>query len=168
MFFSVISNGTILGIKIAIALSIKMIPRSNGRLILWQNSFKAIEIEKELFMLLKSTTRHVRIFAAEVQDNELIPSEQVLTLDIDPDNELNWEEVSLQKVYRKFDDLVENYSGEDLTDYNLRRIGSDLEHFIRDLLLQGEISYNLDSRVLNYSMGLPRVESPESEGKYQI
>ena len=145
-----------------------MIPRSNGRLILWQNSFKAIEIEKELFMLLKSTTRHVRIFAAEVQDNGLIPSEQVLTLDIDPDNELNWEEVSLQKVYRKFDDLVENYSGEDLTDYNLRRIGSDLEHFIRDLLLQGEISYNLDSRVLNYSMGLPRVESPESEGKYQI
>ena len=44
----------------------------------------------------------------------------------------------------------------------------DLEHFIRDLLLQGEISYNLDSRVLNYSMGLPRVESPESEGKYQL
>ena len=119
-------------------------------------------------MLLKSTTRHVRIFAAELKNNELIPSEQVLTLDIDPDNELNWEEVSLQKVYRKFDELVENYSGEDLTDYNLRRIGSDLEHFIRDLLLKGEISYNLDSRVLNYSMGLPRVENPESEGKYKL
>ncbi len=119
-------------------------------------------------MLLKSTSRHVRVFAAEVQDNELIPSEQVLTLDIDPDNELNWEEISLQKVYSKFDELVENYSGEDLTDYNLRRIGSDLEHFIRNLLLQGEISYNLDSRVLNYSMGLPRVESPEPEGKYQL
>ena len=119
-------------------------------------------------MLLKSTTRHVRIFAAELKNNELIPSEQVLTLDIDPDNELNWEEVSLQKVYRKFDELVENYSGEDLTDYNLRRIGSDLEHFIRDLLLKGEISYNLDSRVLNYSMGLPRVESLESEGKYKL
>ena len=119
-------------------------------------------------MLLKSTTRHVRIFAAEVKDKELIPSDQVLTLDIDPDNEFNWEEVSLQKVYRKFDELVENSAGEDLTDYNLRRIGSDLEHFIRDLLLKGEISYNLDSRVLNYSMGLPRVESPESEGKYQL
>jgi NAD(P)H-quinone oxidoreductase subunit M len=119
-------------------------------------------------MLLKSTTRHVRIFAAEIKDNELIPSEQVLTLDIDPDNELNWEEVCLQKVYRKFDDLVESYSGEDLTDYNLRRIGSDLEHFIRDLLLKGDVSYNLDSRVLNYSMGLPRVENPESEGKYQL
>ena len=74
----------------------------------------------------------------------------------------------LQKVYRKFDELVENYSGEDLTDYNLRRIGSDLEHFMRELLMKGEISYNLNSRVLNYSMGLPRVESPESEGKYQL
>ncbi len=119
-------------------------------------------------MLLKSTTRHVRVFAAEVQDDELIPSEQVLTLDIDPDNELNWEEVALQKVYRKFDELVENSAGVELTDYNLRRIGSDLENFIRELLLQGEISYNLDSRVLNYSMGLPRVESSESEGKYQL
>ena len=119
-------------------------------------------------MLLKSTTRHVRIFAAEIQDNELIPSEQVLTLDIDPDNELNWDEVVLQKVYRKFDELVENYSGADLTDYNLRRIGSDLEHLIRKLLLDGEVSYNLDSRVLNYSMGLPRVESPESDGEYTL
>ncbi|MBD2395261.1 NAD(P)H-quinone oxidoreductase subunit M [Cyanobacterium aponinum FACHB-4101] len=119
-------------------------------------------------MLIKSTTRHIRIYAAEIQNNELIPSEQVLTLDVDPDNEFNWEEMTLQKVYRKFDDLVESYSGEDLNDYNLRRIGSDLEHFIRDLLNKGEISYNLDSRVLNYSMGLPKVESPDSEGKYLL
>ncbi|WP_330202569.1 NAD(P)H-quinone oxidoreductase subunit M [Cyanobacterium sp. Dongsha4] len=119
-------------------------------------------------MLIKSTTRHIRIYAAEIQNNELIPSEQVLTLDIDPDNEFNWEEMTLQKVYRKFDDLVESYSGEDLNDYNLRRIGSDLEHFIRGLLNKGEISYNLDSRVLNYSMGLPKVESPDSEGKYLL
>lgn len=119
-------------------------------------------------MLIKSTTRHIRIYAAEIQNNELIPSEQVLTLDIDPDNEFNWEEMTLQKVYRKFDDLVESYSGEDLNDYNLRRIGSDLEHFIRGLLSKGEISYNLDSRVLNYSMGLPKVESPDSEGKYLL
>lgn len=117
-------------------------------------------------MLIKSTTRHIRIYAAEVIENELIPSEQVLTLDVDPDNEFNWEEVTLQKVYRKFDELVEQYSGEDLNDYNLRRIGSDLEHFIRDLLNKGEISYNLDARVLNYSMGLPKVENPDSEGKY--
>jgi len=119
-------------------------------------------------MLIKSTTRHIRIYAAEIQNNELIPSEQVLTLDVDPDNEFNWEEMTLQKVYRKFDDLVESYSGEDLNDYNLRRIGSDLEHFIRGLLNKGEISYNLDSRVLNYSMGLPKVESPDSEGKYLL
>lgn len=117
-------------------------------------------------MLLKSTTRHIRIYAAEIKDNELIESDNVLTLDIDPDNEFNWDEDALQKVYRQFDELVESYSGEDLTDYNLRRIGSDLEHLIRSLLQQGEISYNLGSRVLNYSMGLPRVESPASEGKY--
>ena len=117
-------------------------------------------------MLVKSTTRHVRLYSAEVKDNELIPSDNVLTLDIDPDNEFNWSEDSLQKVYRKFDDLVEENNGEDLSDYNLRRIGSDLEHFIRSLLLDGEINYNLGGRVRNYSMGLPRMESPDSEGKY--
>ena len=119
-------------------------------------------------MLIKCTTRHIRIYTAEIKDNELIPSNQVLTLDVDPDNEFNWDEVALQKVYRKFDDLVESYSGEDLTDYNLRRIGSDLEVLIRNLLNKGEISYNLNARVLNYSMGLPRVDAPESEGKYQL
>ncbi|MFB2835910.1 NAD(P)H-quinone oxidoreductase subunit M [Floridanema evergladense] len=113
-------------------------------------------------MLLKSTTRHIRIFSAEVENNELVPSENVLTLDVDPDNELNWSEESLQKVYRKFDELVEAYNGEDLTEYNLRRIGSDLEHLVRTLLQKGEISYNLNSRVVNYSMGLPRVDT---EGK---
>lgn len=112
-----------------------------------------------LTMLLKSTTRHIRIFTAEVENNELIPSENVLTLDIDPDNELNWPEESLQKVYRKFDELVETYNGEDLTEYNLRRIGSDLEHLVRTMLQKGEVSYNLNSRVVNYSMGLPRVDS---------
>lgn len=108
-------------------------------------------------MLLKSTTRHIRIFTAEVENNELVPSDSVLTLDIDPDNELNWNDEAVQKVYRKFDELVESYSGEDLTEYNLRRIGSDLEHLVRSLLQKGEISYNLDGRVLNYSMGLPQV-----------
>lgn len=110
-------------------------------------------------MLLKSTTRHIRIYTAEVKNNELVPSDQVLTLDVDPDNELNWNEDTLQKVYRKFNELVESYSGEDLTEYNLRRIGSDLEHFVRSLLQSGQISYNLSSRVLNYSMGLPQVSS---------
>ena len=118
-------------------------------------------------MLVKSTTRHIRLYSAEVKDNELIPSDNVLTLDVDPDNEFSWSEDSLQKVYRKFDELVEENNNEDLSEYNLRRIGSDLEHFIRSLLLKGEISYNLGARVRNYSMGLPRMESPETEGKYR-
>lgn len=108
-------------------------------------------------MMLKSTTRHIRIFTAEVQDNEFAPSPDLLTLDVDPDNEFNWPEPTLQKVYRKFDELVESYSGEDLTEYNLRRIGSDLEYFLRSLLQEGELSYNLNSRVQNYSMGLPQM-----------
>lgn len=117
-------------------------------------------------MLLKSTTRHIRIFAAEIKDNDLVKSDNVLTLDVDPDNEFNWTEESLQTVYRKFNELVESYSGEDLTEYNLRRIGSDLEHYLGDLLKNGQLNYNLDARVLNYSMGLPKVDNPASEGKY--
>jgi NAD(P)H-quinone oxidoreductase subunit M len=118
-------------------------------------------------MLVKSTTRHVRIYTAEVKNNELVPSDKVLTLDIDPDNEFNWEDDALQKVYRKFDDLVEANSGQELSEYNLRLIGSELEHFIRSLLQKGEITYNLGSRVRNYSMGLPKLDSPETEGKYR-
>ncbi len=114
-------------------------------------------------MLLKSTTRHIHIFAAEVEDNQLVPSDKVLTLDIDPDNELEWNEDALQRVYYKFDELVESYSGEDLTDYNLRRIGSDLEHYVRSLLQQGVVGYNLNHRVRNYSMGVPQVVSSQPE-----
>ncbi len=112
-------------------------------------------------MLQKCTTRHIRIYTAQVENNELVESDNVLTLDIDPDNEFIWIEDALQKMYRKFDELVESYSGADLTEYNLRRIGSDLEHFLRSLLQSGQISYNLDSRVLNYSMGLPQVAPQE-------
>jgi NAD(P)H-quinone oxidoreductase subunit M len=119
-------------------------------------------------MLVKSTTRHIRIYAAEIKNNELVPSDKVLTLDVDPDNEFNWDEDALQKVYRQFDDLVESYSQEDLIDYNLRRLGSDLENFIRSLLEQGEISYNLNARVKNYSMGLPKVDTQEGVGKYLL
>lgn len=108
-------------------------------------------------MLLKSTTRHIRIFTATLEDNELVPSEDVLTLDVDPDNELNWNDAALQKIYRTFDELVASYNGSDLTEYNLRRIGSELEHLVRALLQKGEISYNLKSRVNNYSLGVPQV-----------
>jgi NAD(P)H-quinone oxidoreductase subunit M len=114
-------------------------------------------------MLLKSTTRHIHIYTAEIKKNELVPSEQALTLDVDPDNELVWNEDSLRKLYGQFDKLVESYSGADLTEYNLRRIGSDLEHFVRSLLQGGEIGYNLDSRVLNYSMGLPQVVGQDAD-----
>ncbi len=113
-------------------------------------------------MLLKSTTRHIHIFAAEVDGKQLKPSDNVLTLDVDPDNELDWNEDALRQVYAKFDELVESYSGEDLTEYNMRRIGSDLEHYVRSLLQKGVIGYNLTSRVRNYSMGLPQVVKSES------
>jgi len=109
--------------------------------------------------MLKSTTRHVFIYAAEVVDDELMPSDSVLTLDVDPDNEFIWSDEALQAVNAEFERLVADAGGSSLTDYNLRRIGSDLEHFIKQQLQAGEISYNLKSRVLNYSMGLPRVAS---------
>ncbi|MBP0037084.1 MAG: NAD(P)H-quinone oxidoreductase subunit M [Roseofilum sp. SBFL] len=108
-------------------------------------------------MLLKSTTRHIRIFTAVIEKGELNPSDNMLTLDVDPDNELNWTDSSLKAVYGKFEELVAAYEGQDLTEYNLRRIGSDLEHFVRSLLQKGELSYNLESRAVNYSMGLPQV-----------
>ena len=41
-------------------------------------------------MLLKSTTRHVRIFTAEVINKELQFHPNKLTLDLDPDNEFIW------------------------------------------------------------------------------
>ncbi|MDX2097293.1 MAG: NAD(P)H-quinone oxidoreductase subunit M [Leptolyngbyaceae cyanobacterium bins.59] len=107
--------------------------------------------------MLKSTTRHIHIFTATIEDDDLVESEDRLTLDVDPDNEFVWNDAALQKVYRQFDELLAAYKGQDLTEYNLRRIGSDLEHFVRSLLQKGEISYNLNSRVLNYSMGLPQV-----------
>jgi len=108
-------------------------------------------------MMLKSTTRHVHVYAATVQNNALVPSNDRLTLDIDPDNEFNWSEEALKQVYTEFDRLVDAAAGEELTDYNLRRIGSDLEYVIKRLLQTGAISYNLKTRALNYSMGLPQV-----------
>ncbi len=106
--------------------------------------------------LLKSTTRHVRLFTARVENNALVADLDHLTLDLDPDNEFIWNESAIQKVRSKFEELIDVYKGQDLNDYCLRKIGSDLEGTIRQLLQSGQISYNSDSRVLNYSMGLPR------------
>jgi len=114
------------------------------------------------FMPLKSTTRHIHVFAATIEDNAIVDSEETLTLDVDPDDELTWTDSSLKLVYSKFEELVTEYKGADLTDYNLRRIGSDLEHFVRSLLQKGEVSYNLNGRSLNYSMGLPQIISNQA------
>ena len=105
---------------------------------------------------LKCTTRHVRLFTARVEDNALIADPNHLTLDLDPDNEFLWNEEVLKKVQNHFQELVNAYEGSELSEYNLRRIGSDLEGTIRKLLQAGELSYNPNCRVNNYSMGLPR------------
>ena len=68
-------------------------------------------------MLLKSTTRHVRIFTAEVVDNELQYHPNKLTLDLDPDNEFIWNEDSLNKINEKFHLLIKERDGKDLNDY---------------------------------------------------
>ena len=107
-------------------------------------------------LLLKSTTRHVRLFTARLEEGELVPDPHQLTLDLDPDNEFLWDTSALGKVQQRFRDLVAGFAGAELTEYNLRRIGSELEGTIRQLLQGGELRYNPDARVLNYSMGLPR------------
>ena len=106
--------------------------------------------------LLKCTTRHIRIFTAVEEKNNLINDSDHLTLDLDPDNEFLWNDQSIQKIQKKFSDLVDLQAGKELSDYTLRKIGSDLESDIREMLQLGELRYNPDCRVLNYSMGLPR------------
>ncbi|XP_042034345.1 NAD(P)H-quinone oxidoreductase subunit M, chloroplastic-like [Salvia splendens] len=109
---------------------------------------------------LSSTTRHVRIFAAYI-DPETCAFDQTqmdkLTLILDPTDEFVWTADTCTKVYSYFQELVDHYEGAPLTEYTLRLIGSDVEHYIRKLLYQGEIKYNMDARVLNFSMGKPRV-----------
>ena len=45
--------------------------------------------------LLKSTTRHVRLFTARVEGGDLVPDASQLTLDLDPDEESDrsWRDV---------------------------------------------------------------------------
>ena len=109
-------------------------------------------------ILLKSTTRHVRIFTAEVVDKELKFHPSKLTLDLDPDNEFIWNEDSIKKINEKFNEIINERAGKDLDDYELRKIGSEIEGLIKFLLQNGKISYNPDSRVMNYSMGLPKTK----------
>ena len=65
--------------------------------------------------------------------------------------------VRYSQVFDRFDSLVAQHKGAPLNDYTLRLIGSDCEHFIRKLLQKGEITYDLQHRALNYSMGRPRL-----------
>lgn len=110
--------------------------------------------------LLKSTTRHIRLFTARVENGDLVADPDQLTLDVDPDNEFLWDQATLELVQQRFRALVDGQAGADLNDYNLRRIGSELEGYLRELLQAGNLRYNPDCRVLNYSMGLPR--TPET------
>ena len=108
--------------------------------------------------LIKCTTRHVRIFTARYENEELIEDTDHLTLDLDPDNEFLWDADAIEKVQNHFKKLVNSFAGKELTDYTLRKIGSDIEANIRQMLQAGQISYNPECRVLNYSMGLPRTK----------
>eukprot|EP00898_Chlorokybus_atmophyticus_P006781 jgi/Chlat1/7103/Chrsp57S06792 len=113
---------------------------------------------------LSATTRHVRIYIGEVIDNALDQSVlDKVTIDVDPDNEFTWDDVTLRKVYDRYEELVQQYAGAPMTDYTLRLISSDIEHFIRQLLMANEIGYNLNARVLNFSMGKPRVTGVTKE-----
>ncbi|KAM7514778.1 hypothetical protein LguiA_004361 [Lonicera macranthoides] len=109
---------------------------------------------------LSTATRHVRIYAAYI-DPETWAFDQTqmdkLTLLLDPTNEFTWTPETCNKVYSYFQELVDHYEGAPLTDYTLRLIGSDIEHYIRKMLYNGEIQYNMNSKVLNFSMGKPRV-----------
>ncbi|XP_073124089.1 NAD(P)H-quinone oxidoreductase subunit M, chloroplastic [Henckelia pumila] len=109
---------------------------------------------------LSSTTRHVRIYAAYI-DPETCEFDQTqmdkLTIILDPTDEFVWTDETSNKVYSYFQELVDHYEGAPLTEYTLRLIGSDIEHYIRNMLYKGEIQYNMDAKVLNFSMGKPRV-----------
>ncbi|PIA47561.1 hypothetical protein AQUCO_01400304v1 [Aquilegia coerulea] len=110
---------------------------------------------------LSSVTRHVRIYAAYIDPvTNAFDQTQTdkLTLILDPTNEFVWTTETCNMVYTYFQELVDHYEGAPLTEYTLRLIGSDIEHYIRKLLYDGEIKYNMNARVLNFSMGKPRVK----------
>ncbi|KAL5993090.1 hypothetical protein ACLOJK_014011 [Asimina triloba] len=109
---------------------------------------------------LSSVTRHVRIYAAYIDPvTNAFDQTQMdkLTLILDPTNEFVWTPETCNKVYAYFQELVDHYEGAPLTEYTLRLIGSDIEHYIRKMLYDGEIKYNMNAQVLNFSMGKPRV-----------
>lgn len=110
---------------------------------------------------LSSVTRHVRIYAAYIDPvTHAFDQTQMdkLTLMLDTTNEFVWTPETCNKVYAYFQELIDHYEGAPLSEYTLRLIGSDIEHYIRKLLYDGEIKYNLNARMLNFSMGKPRIK----------
>lgn len=109
---------------------------------------------------LSCATRHVRIYAAYI-DPVTWEFDQTqmdkLTLILDPTDEFVWNSDTCNKVFSYFQELVDHYEGAPLTEYTLRLIGSDIEHYIRKLLYDGEIKYNMNAKQLNFSMGKPRI-----------
>ncbi|KAG8065497.1 hypothetical protein GUJ93_ZPchr0004g39673 [Zizania palustris] len=92
---------------------------------------------------LSSTTRHIRIYAAYINpDTNAFDQTQMdkLTLLLDPTDEFVWTDETCQKVYDEFQDLVDHYEGAPLSEYTLRLIGSDLEHYIRNCFMTGRSS----------------------------
>ena len=63
-----------------------------------------------------------------------------------------------KRVNQKFTELVQERAGKSLDDYELRKIGSEVEGLIKYLLQNGLLSYNPECRVMNYSMGLPKTK----------
>ena len=51
---------------------------------------------------LKCTTRHVRLFTARVENQDLVPDSEHLTLDLDPDNEFLWTDAVNEKIHNRF------------------------------------------------------------------
>ncbi|KAK6939931.1 LOW QUALITY PROTEIN: NAD(P)H-quinone oxidoreductase subunit M [Dillenia turbinata] len=96
----------------------------------------------------------VRIYASYI-DPVACATDQTqmdkLTLILDPTNEFVWTSETSNM------ELVDHYEGAELTEYTLCLIGSDLEHYIRKLLHDGEIKYNMNAQCLNFSMGKPPV-----------
>ncbi|GFZ09830.1 subunit NDH-M of NAD(P)H:plastoquinone dehydrogenase complex [Actinidia rufa] len=119
---------------------------------------------------LSSATRHVRIYAAYI-DPVTCAFDQTqmdkLTLILDPTNEFVWTSETCNMVYGYFQELVDHYEGAPLTEYTLRLIGSDVEHYIRKLLYDGVIQYNMNAKVLNFSMGKPRIGFSYTDSQIQ-
>ena len=61
--------------------------------------------------LIKSTTRHIRLFTARVEDGQLVADASQLTMDVDPDNEFLWDGPVLEKLQQRFRDLVASHAG---------------------------------------------------------